>query len=91
MAKTPQRLGLSGVSKKRESASLALHMVVAVDPGSIPKSWKHANTRQGPAEGCGKVLAPALPYSPTATFRIPPNLSFTPNQGQFTGRGQGRL
>ena len=27
MAKTPQRLGLSGVSKKRESASLALHMV----------------------------------------------------------------
>ena len=58
--------------------------MVAVDPGSIPNSWEHANTRYDPAEGCGKVLTPTPSPSPAATFRIFPNLSFAPNQGRKT-------
>ena len=59
--------------------------MVAVDPGSIPNSWEHANTRYDPAEGCGKVLTPTPSPSPSAIFRIFLILSFTPEQGRFTG------
>ena len=52
--------------------------MVAADPGSIPTSWEHANTGYDPAERCGKMLAPVLPSSPTATFRIFPILSCSP-------------
>ncbi len=66
-------------------------MVVGADLGSIPCKCKPTNSRYGPAESYGKMRAPALPYSPTATFRILPNFSSTPNQGQFTGQAQGRF
>ena len=60
-------------------------MVVAVDPGSTPTSWGHANSCTGPAEGCGMVLTPTPSPSPSAIFRIFLILSFTPEQGRFTG------
>ena len=60
-------------------------LVVAVDPGSIPSKCKPASTRYDPAEGCGKVLTPTPSPSPSAIFRIFLFLSFTPEQGRFTG------
>ena len=59
--------------------------MVAADPGSIPCKCKPANTHHGPAEGCGKALTPAAPSPPAAIFRIFLFLSFTPEQGRFTG------
>ncbi len=60
-------------------------MVVAADPGSMPSKCKPASTRYDPAEGCGKVLTPTPSPSPSAIFRIFLFLSFTPEQGRFTG------
>ena len=60
-------------------------LVVAVDPGSSPSKCKPASTRYGPAEGCAKVLTPTPSPSPSAIFRIFLILSFTPEQGRFTG------
>ena len=62
-----------------------MQMVVAADPGSIPSKCKPASTRYDPAEGCGKVLTPTPSPSPSAIFRIFLILSFTPEQGRFTG------
>ncbi len=64
---------------------LDLVLVVAVDPGSIPCKCSPASTRYAPAEGCGKVLTPTPSPSPSAIFRIFLFLSFTPEQGRFTG------
>ncbi len=61
------------------------NVVVAVDPGSIPCKCSPASTRYAPAEGCGKVLTPTPSPSPSAIFRIFLFLSFTPEQGRFTG------
>ena len=57
-------------------------MVVGADPGSIPGSGEHANTRYDPAEGCGKMLAPTRSSSTTATLRILPILSFASIRGR---------
>ena len=60
-------------------------MVVAAGLGSMPCKCKPANTYYDPAEGCGKVLTPTPSPSPSAIFRIFLILSFTPEQGRFTG------
>ena len=69
---SPQKQGLAGKKKGGQRKSVPPHMVVAVDPGSIPCKCKPANTRWGTAEGSEKMLTAATPYSPTATFRIYP-------------------
>ena len=78
----PARSGKKKPQPRTVGVSL---LVVAVDPGSIPCKCSPASTRYAPAEGCGKVLTPTPSPSPSAIFRIFLFLSFTPEQGRFTG------
>ena len=47
-------------------------MVVGADPGSITRSWEHANTRYGSAEGCGIVHVPTTIAFNSEILRILP-------------------
>jgi hypothetical protein len=77
--------GRAWSQKKARRFSEPLVLATSVGPASTPSKCKPASTRYGPAEGCGKVLTPTTSPSPSAIFRIFLFLSFTPEQGRFTG------
>ena len=74
-AGTPKNTRESAQTDKKKPQLITVGasvLVVGADPGSITRSWEHANTRYGSAEGCGIVHVPTTIAFNSEILRILP-------------------